>query len=272
MSILCEMEYEERLCVFIDILGWKEATNTLSAGDLFKIFQPFVEVSKEHQFHKGFIEDAKNNQKEIMGNWIKTLIKGRKALIPTHYNQVQLTIFSDTLVLSKPASWTGRIYNNLPFIIRGFLEQGFIIRGGISLGRLYHKDNIIFGPALIEAYEIEHAQAIFPRIIISNEVIEKTGTDSYLPIMKDQLGNWVIDPFSCMIEINYYNDKEWREYLNTNFMIEHIVKLIEHAIINLSENIKLQNKWKFQAEVCAISLEKYGNAAHDLILKLRSLI
>ncbi|HBD7397086.1 hypothetical protein [Legionella longbeachae] len=264
------MEYEERLCLFIDILGWKEAINTLSADDLLKLLQPFMNISKVHKFHKKFIEDAKKNSKEITENVIKTSIGGRRILIPRLYEPVQLSIFSDTLVLSYPSIYLGRIYNELPSIINAFLVKGFIIRGGISLGHLYHKDNIIFGPALIEAYEIESYQAIFPRILISDAVIEKTGTDSYLPILKDQLENWIIDPFPKLTEINY-NNSQWRKYLNTNFNIERIIEIIERNI-NSSQHARLKDKWVFQAKVCALSLEKYGEATDDLILRLRNLV
>lgn len=263
------MEYEERLCVFIDILGWKEATNTFSVEDLFKILQPFVEINDQHQFHKDFIDHAKKNQKSSKENWIETSINGRKCSIPTFYEQVQLSVFSDTLVLSKPAAWVGSIYNDLPFIIRSFLEKGFVIRGGISLGQLCHKDNIIFGPALIEAYEIELSRAIFPRILIDDKVVTHTGANS-LYIMKDHLDNWVIDPFPIIA--TYGNSKDdWQLHLE-QYNIKNIVGIIDREIRKLSENTQLMNKWVSQAKVCLISLEKYGDAAQDIISRLKDLI
>lgn len=39
--MLDTIEYEERLCVFIDILGWRSAIKEKSAGNLYKIFKPF---------------------------------------------------------------------------------------------------------------------------------------------------------------------------------------------------------------------------------------
>ncbi len=50
--------------------------------------------------------------------------------------------------------------------------MGFLIRGGISIGRLFHSDNFIFGDALIKAYELESKYAKYPRIILDDEVIE----------------------------------------------------------------------------------------------------
>lgn len=43
------------------------------------------------------------------------------------------------------------------------LQLGFLTRGGITIGPVHHRDNIIFGPALIEAVALEK-EAHYPRI------------------------------------------------------------------------------------------------------------
>ena len=45
--------------------------------------------------------------------------------------------------------------------------RGFFLRGGVSIGELYMDDEIVFGDALIEAYETEQRVARDPRIVIS---------------------------------------------------------------------------------------------------------
>lgn len=42
----------------------------------------------------------------------------------------------------------------------------------MTYGKLYHEDNICFGPAMIKAYNLEQ-EAIYPRIIVDNLAIEK---------------------------------------------------------------------------------------------------
>jgi len=49
------------------------------------------------------------------------------------------------------------------------INLGFLCRGGISRGLVYHKDEIIFGPAMISAYRLEQA-AVMPRIILHDDV------------------------------------------------------------------------------------------------------
>lgn len=45
--------------------------------------------------------------------------------------------------------------------------------GGIAIGELFIDDTIVWGKGLIKAYEIENSLAVFPRVIISKEVIKK---------------------------------------------------------------------------------------------------
>jgi hypothetical protein len=51
------------------------------------------------------------------------------------------------------------------------LEKGFLYRGAIVCGKVYHTERKIFGPALINAYEMEKSKAIFPRIIIDESIL-----------------------------------------------------------------------------------------------------
>lgn len=55
-------------------------------------------------------------------------------------------------------------------------NKGFLTRGGVSIGKLIHNSEYIFGPALVEAYETESKKANFPRIIVNKDVI-KNGLD-----------------------------------------------------------------------------------------------
>jgi len=48
-------------------------------------------------------------------------------------------------------------------------EKGLLLRGAVTLGKVYESPNVLFGPALVEAHDLEKA-ARYPRIILSNEV------------------------------------------------------------------------------------------------------
>jgi hypothetical protein len=47
------------------------------------------------------------------------------------------------------------------------VNRGFFIRGGIAIGELYVDDEIVFGSALLEAYQAEQSTARDPRVVIS---------------------------------------------------------------------------------------------------------
>jgi hypothetical protein len=51
-----------------------------------------------------------------------------------------------------------------------FLAAGFYVRGGVSIAPFHIRNRLIFGPALVEAYELESAVAIYPRVVLSDEV------------------------------------------------------------------------------------------------------
>lgn len=54
------------------------------------------------------------------------------------------------------------------------LNKGVLSRGGIAVGTLHHKNGIIYGPALVEAYQLESQVAIYPRIVIAKSALEKS--------------------------------------------------------------------------------------------------
>lgn len=49
--------------------------------------------------------------------------------------------------------------------------KGILFRGAVVIGDLYNDKIIIFGPAMLEAYELESKKAIYPRIIIEEDTI-----------------------------------------------------------------------------------------------------
>ena len=71
---------------------------------------------------------------------------------------LQITIISDSIVISvtldKPENLIS-FFEACSYFAKSRIEKSFTaIRGGISYGELHHKDNIVFGPALVDAYDI----------------------------------------------------------------------------------------------------------------------
>jgi hypothetical protein len=51
------------------------------------------------------------------------------------------------------------------------IRDAILLRGGIVQGRLIHDSDILFGPALISAYNLESTSALYPRIVIDPKVL-----------------------------------------------------------------------------------------------------
>ena len=164
------IEYEPHFTAFIDLLGFADAS---SGGDEFtraKVLAFLLSISSmrgEYDF-----------QSEVLENGTRIQIR------PT------ISTFSDHLVISYPlkriAAGLGKdnshaplhvlhnFSNTLKIIAVNALSIGFLIRGGAAIGNLYHSGGIVFGEAMVKAYRLESRTAIYPRVVLSQEVCSQT--------------------------------------------------------------------------------------------------
>lgn len=85
--------------------------------------------------------------------------------------------FSDNLAMADPW-WQSRPEpHTLGFhlITAGWVQlelasMGFFSRGGMALGPFYASEMFVYGPALVQAYEIESNSAIYPRVVLSDNL------------------------------------------------------------------------------------------------------
>ena len=47
-----------------------------------------------------------------------------------------------------------------------------LLRGGITQGDLYIDENLVWGPALVDAYQLENTVALYPRIVIDSSLMK----------------------------------------------------------------------------------------------------
>jgi len=109
--------------------------------------------------------------------------------------------FSDTLVLAAPiiretddATEIGGLMRQAMWLQNDLLTEGFFVRGGLSLGSLHVGDHVLFGPALVEAYDLESRAAVHPRILLSRAAAEtQRGTAGGSNLMCDDDGHSFVD-------------------------------------------------------------------------------
>jgi hypothetical protein len=132
---------------------------------------------------------------------------------------LQITAFSDSLCISAPTTpgnpgatlvHAAGVCWLAAHASRELLRLGILIRGGITIGHLYHRGAFAIGRGLVTAYELEQ-RANFPRILVDPELavaIEQLpgATKSRLAeqlsprgpvaeplLQRDSDGSWMVD-------------------------------------------------------------------------------
>lgn len=117
------IQYEERVVAFIDILGFSNMVN-----------------------------ESENDQ-EILRIIITALSKIREIKkMNTINSEIEVAVFSDNIVISYFENNKDAEFNLIKDSIllqTLLLIEGIYVRGGITRGKLYHKGNFVFGPALV---------------------------------------------------------------------------------------------------------------------------
>lgn len=157
--------YEKRVVAFVDILGFKEIIQR-SKSDPELVSQIF-----------SALDIRKDSYAEAFAREIG--IEASAEFFDDRFHS-----FSDCIVMSVSTRIEdiGLLIYSVFKICRALLNLGFISRGGIAMGDLYHRDDadaevkkqrspsMIFGPAFIEAYQFESSHADGPRVILQNRV------------------------------------------------------------------------------------------------------
>ena len=64
------------------------------------------------------------------------------------------------------------LFLSLEALTHALLDKGYLIRGAVVKGHLYHDNLSVFGDALVRAYVMESTVARFPRIVLSRDVVD----------------------------------------------------------------------------------------------------
>ena len=91
--------------------------------------------------------------------------------------------FSDLCLIATPLRRSsrlppsGKLYSQLLHLVHAqsslIADEGIIIRGGITVGKVVKSYRQLFGPAVVRAYELESKIAKNPRIIVDKEVLNE---------------------------------------------------------------------------------------------------
>lgn len=138
-----KIKYKKRIVTFIDILGFSK-----------------------------IIRDSE--KKKTKNDAIKKLNFIYDTFQAVELSNAEITQFSDSIVISILYDEKDGAFNfilALQHLIFELASKKILCRGGIAIGKLYHKGNTILGPALVEAYKLESKIANYPRVIVGPNII-----------------------------------------------------------------------------------------------------
>lgn len=124
-------------------------------------------------------------------------------------NSTIATQFSDTLVVSfKEDDPTQVLYlfDDIQDLVMRLVKKNIICRGAISYGKLIHTKDVIFGPALVDAYETESMAAMYPRVVLDRNIIDIGITRDRYYKEKDSAEKGLLSYLSLDTDGKYYID------------------------------------------------------------------
>ncbi|MEQ8042159.1 hypothetical protein ABQW67_04235 [Xanthomonas hortorum] len=223
------LSYEKRFILFLDFLGFKQIIKETTA-------------------------DPKRISAVIDAIDIINEMGGKSGL----HKSKMLTQFSDSIVISyrcDEPSAAFDLVSEIGFALVRLIERGFLVRGAVAIGDLIHTEKYLLGPAMVEAYELESKHAIFPRVLVSQGLLdvardapashhdgeeEANYISSYMK--KDADGRYYIDYLSWNAVVDTIGGKDhlFPEYLRR------VAKLLEVGLKCENEGVRSKYNWIYE--------------------------
>lgn len=149
-------QYQKRFVIFLDLLGFKDASTGMACGEILSILQTFQEEAVRNNFNDILLQEHCHDDGALyfdLGFKDGDLTHGKICGDDFRYS-----FFSDSAIISiDPSQLTTRknvltLCHSLQFQL---LLKKILVRGGLAYGDIYHEANIAFGPALIDAIDTE---------------------------------------------------------------------------------------------------------------------
>lgn len=109
---------------------------------------------------------------------------------------VRARAFSDNVVLTCPNASDYALRKIAVYVSAYQMEvalHGFFMRGAVTVGPHCGRNDVCFGPALIEAYEAERQLANWPRVIVLPNALNLRAEGSHPYLLRDDAGVTYVD-------------------------------------------------------------------------------
>jgi hypothetical protein len=143
--------YRLELVTYLDILGFKAQIEQRTAGEISRILRRFKENARPDP-------------------------ETEKTYGATYRNFSDLSVRAVPLYTEANLTYRiGPLYSELLSLVHiqcALLDEGILIRGGLTLGQVVKSWGLLYGPGLVRAYQLEQ-KAVHPRILIDKVVFEE---------------------------------------------------------------------------------------------------
>lgn len=141
-----ELNYEEKIVTFLDILGFK--SHLRNDENLRPLVEAFIQIKKE-------LSDLNN------------------------LNNLSSKILSDSIIISSDSSSKQEVLDHLKYVSTlqiKMMSSDIFLRGATTIGGHYEDGDVLISPALSEAYEYESQHSVYPRVLITDNLLNKLTT------------------------------------------------------------------------------------------------
>ena len=222
---------------------------------------------------KNFVQKEKENSVKTVIEAIRDSIMLNKMAIST---TVKYAILSDTIIVYSENVDSDNVFyviHALGNLQLELLRHRFLCRGALVTAENYINNDIIVSEALIKAHLIEEKIAIYPRIIIDEEVFK---------IIKPQIDSGkIMNDKKYLTKDAVFRDYDGKYVLNTLCLISDVYAYINEDfkyIQNLHEdnNMKLyrQSMYEYKNNIqdYYVSVLKDGSLNKNILSKLNYLV
>ena len=215
------VQYENKFVFFFDILGFENLIESKKCSYIYNIIKKCIDQVDQANGSDILLVEGDIVFENGDLKWGKIIGKPK------------ITFFSDNAILSiSEQEIDNEVYRIAQFVgnLQSYLIlEGILIRGGLSYGEIYHDNDIVFGPALVKAYDIESKKIINPFIGVDSDIVEKgKEANKYTSQLYNQIFEW--DQTKKVYYIDFlnisgntaYDDKQW--YLEMETVLQNKIK------------------------------------------------
>ena len=129
--------------------------------------------------------------------------------------------FTDNVVIADSLHWQTDLSGLQIFLMDvaalqwELIENGYFLRGAVEIGDLYMDNEVVFGPALLNAYDAEAKTAKWPRVVLAKRASqcaqEALDAGLHLPLVGDADGRLSVDYLEDRVFIAGGDDRPFDE-------------------------------------------------------------